>query len=59
MTPYHFSNVAARVRRVNSDGRADGTSYMVSDLYGVRPVINVKANTFQNGDGTALNPYRE
>ena len=30
----------------------------LNSLYGVRPVINLKPNSLNTGDGTASNPYR-
>ena len=55
-SPYFFGS-SARVRVVDSDGRANG-GYNVHDSFGgVRPVFNLKAEVLNNGDGTADNPY--
>ncbi len=55
MTPISFTSYAD-IRAVDSDGNAysDAPAYGVS---GVRPVINLKANSLKSGDGTASSPY--
>ena len=58
MSPYGYYENDALIRKVSSTGNTyDGQ--IERAVISVRPVINVRANTFQNGDGTALNPYRE
>ena len=52
-----FYGGAARVRRVSSDGNAGNFDYM-NLSGGVRPTINLKADSLKLGDGTASNPYR-
>ena len=56
MSPYNFNGSGAIVRRVDSNGNANGNNY-VYNSYGVRPVINLKADSLKSGDGTASNPY--
>ena len=56
-TPGSFFDSNARVRFVNSDGKASFGFY-VRDSYGVRPVLNLKPEAIKYGDGTASNPYR-
>ena len=55
-TPGSFFDSNARVRFVNSDGKASFGFY-VKDSYGVRPVFNLKAEVLKYGDGTLDNPY--
>ena len=58
MSPYNFyggSNSWARVFCVRSVG--DLGNYDVNGTRGVRPVINLLADTRFTGDGTASNPY--
>ena len=56
-SPYGFNGRSAVVRRVYSNGDADGAS-LVHSSNGVRPVFNLKAEALKYGDGTASNPYR-
>ncbi len=58
MTPYGYSD--SKVFFINSNGAL--TAAVVNSLYGVRPVINLKANTMfkianNNNKGTFANPY--
>lgn len=55
-SPFFF-NRAAFGRRVSAVGSADYFDY-VSLVSGVRPVLNLKDEVLQNGDGTMENPYR-
>ena len=55
MSPSHFNGGYANVRSVNSSGIAN--NFSVSNLDGVRPTINLKANSLKLGDGSASNPY--
>ncbi len=62
MSPYHFNGSTADVFFVGNDGTL--SNYNVDDAYGVRPVINLKADTkieFQDpsgaNKGTTSNPY--
>ena len=56
MSPYFFGNGFAHVLRVYSDGNLSNRS--VNNTFGVRPVINLKADTIiSSGDGTSSNPY--
>ncbi len=54
---YNVERNTASIRGINEIGQISGL--FVHNTMSVKPVINVKANIFQNGDGTALNPYRE
>lgn len=56
MSPGNFGSVA-RVFFVSSYGYLDARN-RVGTTYGVRPVINLKADaTISSGDGTSSNPY--
>ena len=59
ITPADFSGSSAFVRFMDNSTINMIQNNYVYNIGGIRPVINVKANTFQNGDGTALNPYRQ
>ena len=54
---YNVERTTASIRGINEIGQISGL--FVHNTMSVKPFINVKANIFQNGDGTALNPYRE
>ena len=54
MSPAGFYNFA-RAWSVRSDGSAN--YYYVSDLNGVRPVINLNADALADGTGTSGDPY--
>ena len=56
MNTTEFSGWGANVEKVSNIG--SGSNGEVQDSYGVRPVINLKANSLQSGDGTIQNPYR-
>ena len=56
MSPNYFSGSNATVRFVYSNSYASD-NYYVGSSSGVRPVINLKANSLTSGDGTANNPY--
>ena len=56
MTPFSFDGSYANIRYVYSNGGTDGTSG-ISNSYGLRPVINLKANSLRSGDGTMENPF--
>jgi len=56
MTPYNvYSRGTAHEFYVNSNGFLDGTN--VNYTNGVRPVINLKADTVLTGSGTTTDPY--
>ena len=59
MSPYNWYSISASaaVFYVNSDGILSGP--LVSNSYGLRPVINLKADTLfaTGGTGTQSNPY--
>ena len=58
MSPCYFDGSNAGVVRVTDDGDLGYTS-VDWHAYGVRPVINLKANvTILSGDGSSLNPYK-
>ncbi len=56
-SPGYFNGDAAIVRYVNSNGNANINSH-VHNSYGVRPVINLKADVLLQGSGTVEDPYR-
>ena len=56
-SPRDFVNNRAYVRVVGSNGSAN-YSIDVNNAYGVRPVINLKAEALKYGDGTINNPYK-
>ena len=58
MSPINFNdmNNIARVFNVNSTGQL--SNYYVYGVYGVRPVINLKADVTITGSGTSTDPYR-
>ena len=56
MSPNYFTGSNATVRFVYSNSYASD-NYYVGSSSGVRPVINLKANSLTSGDGTANNPY--
>ena len=61
MSPYHYnSSAGALVFVVYDYGDHDDNNFgWVDYAYGVRPVINLKANvTILSGDGSSLNPYK-
>ena len=55
MNATEFSGWGAIVEKLSNIG--SGSNGEVQDSYGVRPVINLKANSLQSGDGTINNPY--
>ena len=56
MTPASYVNGSAIARYVDSAGF--GSNYdEVYESYGIKPVINLKANSLKSGDGTTENPY--
>ena len=56
MSPYYFHRGGACVFRVHAYGDLDYNS--VDDEYGVRPVVNLKADVqISSGSGTSSNPY--
>ena len=56
MSPHYFEHVAF-VNTVHSDGNL-GPSSSVNISGGIRPVINLKPDSLNTGDGTASNPYQ-
>ena len=56
MSPSSFDGSNALVRRVSSNGHASNYNG-VNRSSGVRPVINLKADSLKLGDGSASNPY--
>ncbi len=57
MSPHSFADNQAVVRFVGGNGYANYTT-TVSYPYAIRPVINLKPDSLNTGDGTASNPYR-
>ena len=57
MSPYYFVNDYAMMYCVTKNGNLDST--FVPDTFGVRPVINLKADTpfEEGGDGSAEHPF--
>lgn len=56
MSPFYNIDINyLRICRITSYGRFGSND--VTNSYGVRPVINLKANVTINGTGTATNPY--
>ena len=56
MTPASYVNGNAIARY--SDASGFGSNYdEVYESYGIKPVINLKANSLKSGDGTMENPY--
>ncbi len=55
MSPYYFSGSYAIVFYVNSTGHL--VNYRVDNTYGVRPVLNLKADVQLTGSGTADDPF--
>ena len=55
MTPARMNGVS-NINTIHSSGRA--SSGQSHGEYGIRPVINLKPNSLNTGDGTASNPYR-
>ena len=56
-SPDYFYGNGAYVRIVASNGDADNRNY-VDSARGVRPVLNLKADTLAQGSGTVSDPYR-
>lgn len=57
MTPSYMNSVYACVYAVNANGHLLDRN-MVNNIFGIRPVINLKADiTFSSGNGTINNPY--
>ncbi len=57
MSPFHYENNDARVFYVQNDGNLIYLSVATSS-FGVRPVINLKADTKLSGSGTTTDPYK-
>lgn len=58
MSPYRFFRSINHANLFIITASGDIGSTWVNDLFGVRPVINLKADTqFSSGDGTIDNPY--
>ena len=57
MSPCDFAGGLANVLIVWANGNARSVDYVRSS-YGVRPVINLKADSLKSGDGTRASPYR-
>lgn len=56
MSAYDFRDYGAGENRVDSNGSVNCNT-LVSSLYAVRPVLNVKTDILEQGDGTKDNPY--
>ena len=56
MSPWSFSIGYARVFRVSSSGSLN--YHNVNNAYGVRPVINIRADVSITGSGTTTDPFK-
>ena len=56
MSPYHFNGNGANVFRVDSNGFL--SYYFTDQSYGVRPVINLRADVSLTGSGTTTDPFK-
>lgn len=61
MTPFHFSfnspSGTTSMYAINAEGDIDDWK-MSSSSYGIRPVINLRANIIISGTGTSSDPYK-
>ena len=57
MSAAGYGSSSAWETRVDIDGNKNGADMRVNATYGVKPVINLKANSLKSGDGTINNPY--
>ena len=58
MSPFNFDGSYARVFRVGSNGSLASGSGYVTSTWGVRPVINIRADVQITGSGTTTNPFK-
>ena len=56
-SPFDYNGLGAEVCFAHSDGYVNATTD-VGVKYGVRPVLNLKADALAQGSGTASDPYR-
>ena len=56
ISPYRYDNNYSHIRGFDSSILADDANISYRKL-GVKPVINLKANSLKSGDGTINNPY--
>ena len=56
-SPFASNELSVDARSVGSNGYADSANW-VDNSYGVRPVLNLKAEVLAQGSGTASDPYR-
>ena len=57
MSPSYFNDGLVGVFLVFSNGSITLDVWFVSDTFGVRPVINLKADTQFIGEGTVNSPF--
>ena len=57
MTPNYFSGSGSRVQYVGEQGELTGTHY-TNNVFGVRPVINLKPGVLNSGSGLWNDPYK-
>ena len=57
LSAYYFNGYNADMRYVRQTGSIDGARDVSAKDYGVKPTINVSANSLTSGDGTINNPY--
>ena len=58
MSPFNFDGSYARVFRVGSNGSLASGSGYVTSTWGVRPVINIRADVQITGSGTTTDPFK-
>ena len=57
MSPYSYQDGIAGVFSFSADGRISYQNINVTNSYGIRPVINLKADIKFTGSGTISDPY--
>ncbi len=57
MSPNRFYGTSARLLYVTARGKLHYGNDNVSATYGLRPVINLKADTKFSGSGSSTDPY--
>lgn len=56
MTLNYFNGDISRIRSTYANGNLNNNT-TVANIYGVKPVINLKQGSLTAGDGTIKNPY--
>ena len=57
MTLNYFNGKVARIRSAYASGSLNNNT-SVDNVYGVKPVINLKQGSLKSGTGTKDNPYK-